>query len=405
MMNNFFYFLFFILFPISSFGVKSKCEQNFRKQRAQSVKQNKEHFRKIIKRIDDNFPKIKQYGVKNPFETENGSSVFSYKDLISKEEMASIITSSSFSESSKIAKDKFLKSLTIYINEYYSQWFLYPSESQLMASLKAPVDNFLSLLRPLGYSNYSSLIEDIGLHSPRLKENLRTFMAHVYIKTIEAIRKEKDISYHSPGIHELRKFINDSSNFEVEISAKTLQILLGNKKPHYEQDRLFSKNSGLLEIKDRAKFIKPNIFINFSDNDVLLAQANEFVKKLSDPRYKGFIVSSVTSRVPLNDSFFTTLVKMAKQKNLLLVLLAVNRETELLPEIKEVSKDGTTVYHSVLQKSKGEADFFKKDLNIKKLSELEDVFVIAHDIELSPFFIYLFSPLDGKKLQSICFVR
>ena len=352
---------------------------------------------KIAKQIDAEFPGRKHYGEKDPFETIGKiENLFNRENLLSLKEIEILLDNpANFSQMSLKEQKKVIYSFVAYVNKYYSEWFMYPSENHFLKLLEygGKEQNLFSLLKLMGYSHYYKFILDVSNASPNLKENFKRFLTNAYIRAMENNKREKDSTYSPPNIPDILKTINE---VPVEMSIRTLSTLLGHEKPHYEADQLFPKSQGLILLKERAKQQKPQVFTNFLDSDIFYEQALKLVEKLKDPRYNGFIVSSVTAKVPLFDSFFNTLLTLAKKKKMLLVLIATNKETELLPEVKMVHKDRTIIYHSVSPQNINVDD---KDPNIRKLYELEDVFVIAHDTHISNTFIISGLPLMPKNFN------
>ena len=281
--------------------------------------------------------------------------------------------------------------LIAYVNFYYSKWLRYPSKKQLAKVMGIKEESASFLLKYTGY-NYKKFIEALAESSPNLRDNARAFITKTYIQTMEMNKREQDIAYYAPNLPDLAQAIKLQS---LDISAETLSVILGYRKSEHKRDRLFPQ--GLAGVKNLAKQRNPKIFTNFLDSNIFFDQAEKFSKKITHPRTNGYVVSSVTSGIALDDVFFNNLMKFAEEKNLLVVLIPVNREAEFLPEVKVTKKGGKKYYESrIYDRSKKDSDL---DTEFKALYELENVFVIVHDIHVTETFAIQSLPLMAKNFN------
>ena len=302
--------------------------------------------------------------------------------------------------SKSVLKNKVFSVLSQFILSYHSEQLVFPVQELLINEFGLNRKNFLSfLINTFSYGSYREFITDIIPFFDKSEIKNREVLISAYIKAIQVNHREQDSPYQQPSLADINdQLIGDYPNININIVKK----LLGLHPAYFENEKLFN---GWFDIKESAKLVNPKLFNNFLDTKIYYEQASllaEAVKKDN----KGFIITSATAGVTLNDGFFNNLLRLANKKEVPLVVMAVNRETEYLPFVKERKKrDGSTFYLSVLKKKKTnkkeEEIPLTEEEGLIPLHEIPNVYVISYTVNLTNYLTINSIPIMPKNFNPL----
>lgn len=331
---------------------------------------------------------------KNPKETMNH--ILETKKELENQEFSSISDKAVVSRDDLFTglktedKKQVLKTLVYLLQDSYSRHLFYPVQKFLSNKSKIDVESLNSFLHDsLAYRNYTEFISDVNSRFVKQKGFYKEILANAYMKAINENQKQENSVRRHPNPEDIVKQLKNFPDMDSMLVEKLLGL-----KPAFFNESLFN---GWNDIKEFSKALKPGMFNNFVDNKIYHEQAQNFINRIKKDN-TGFIVSSATAGVPLNDSFFNLILKEAEKRDIPLVIMAVNRETEHLPYVKLVEREDGPVYQSVLRPNDPDKEMEDKDQLIP-LHEVPNVFVISHTINLSPFLTLDSTPLMPKNFN------
>ena len=309
-------------------------------------------------------------------------------------------SSSSLKKVNQTNKTRVFSAFSQFILSYYLRHLVFPVQELLLQEFSLNRKSFVNFLTNfLAYNSYREFIIDIIPIFDHSQNRNREVVLSAYIKSMENNRKKDDKPFHHPELSDIVLVLE--SNYP-NINVNIVKKLLGFKPAYFEGENLFN---GWFDIKDAAKFKKPHLFNNFVDTKVYYDQAKLLTETIKESN-KGFIVTSATAGVTLNDGFFNNLLALANKKGIPLVIMAVNRETEFLPYIKQVErKDGYKTYVSVLKKKikteKAEEISLTEEENLIPLHEVPNVFVITYTVHLTNYLTFNSIPIMPKNFNPL----
>jgi hypothetical protein len=103
-------------------------------------------------------------------------------------------------------------------------------------------------------------------------------------------------------------------------SVETLQSLL-------EENEMSLFPGGILELEKEARILKPGSFANFTSPDVMNIEKSRRLKAALEAK-AGFLVTSVTAGIPLEDDMLTLMLLYAETRNYDIVIFLTNNQTE-----------------------------------------------------------------------------
>ncbi|MDE0091704.1 MAG: hypothetical protein OXN83_00270, partial [Oligoflexia bacterium] len=249
------------------------------------------------------------------------------------------VAQASFKQMSQKEKQKLFFIFSRFILSYYSSHLVYPVQEVFLKKFSLNNNALKTFLKAVfEYDSYRDFITDIiPVFYLSYNENHQVVLS-AYIKAIESNHRKENKPYQHPELLDIARILETHyPNVNVNIVKK----LLGFKATYFENESLFK---GWFDIKESAKLLKPKLFNNFIDTKTYYDQARLLEKTLKNSN-KGFIITSATAGVTLNDGFFNNLLFLANERGIPLVVMAVNRETEYLPYVKQIEKkDGSKTY-------------------------------------------------------------
>ena len=307
---------------------------------------------------------------------------------------------SSFKKMSREKKLQVFSVLSQFIMSYYWNHLVYPVQELLLQEFNLNRKSFINfLVNFFAYDSYREFMIDIIPFFNHSQMKIQKEVLSAYIKAMENNRKKDDKPYHHPEVADIARELGSKYP---NINANIAEKLLGFKSSYFEGESLFN---GWFDIKESAKLLKPKLFNNFIDTKVYYEQAKMLAENIKKSN-KGFIITSATAGVTLNDGFFNNLLFLANKKEIPLVIMAVNRETEFLPHVKLVEKkDGSKSYVSVLKQKikmeKGEEVSLTEEEGLISLHEVPNVYVISYTVHLTNYLTINSIPVMPKNFHPL----
>ena len=275
----------------------------------------------------------------------------------------------------------------------YSKNFTFPSQKNLLQLFKVNQKSFETFLKEvLGYKNYKNLIDDMTVpyFIQNYKDTLKKTLIDAYITAIQKNQKKTENLPTHPSLSDINEVLKEKYP---SVTISRLNRFLGLKSPVFNE-QIFN---GWNDLKEKAKEKKPKLFANFIDNKIY---SNQFVELQSHllKTNSGFIITSATAGVPLDDDYFNLILKRANQNKVPLIILPVNRESEYLPLVKPIKKeDGSIMYTSYLSTT--------KDEELIPLHEIPNIYVIIHSMELTNYLTINSIPIMAKNFNPFASVN
>ena len=307
---------------------------------------------------------------------------------------------SMFKKMSEEKKERVFSIFSQFVLFYYSKHLVFPVQEPFLKKFNLNSLQFKSFLNSgFGYNSYKEFIEDINpiFYFSHLKN--REVIISAYIKAIKNNHNQDNKPYHQPELLDILKVLEPQYP---DLNVNVIGKLLGLKPSYFKDENLFT---GWTDIKTSAKLLNPKIFNNFVDTKIYYEQAELLAKTLKESN-KAFIITSATAGVPLNDGFFNNLLSLATKKDIPLVVMAVNRETEHLPYMKLVEKaDGSKTYVSFLpdpsQNEKEEIAALMEQNKVIPLHEIPNVYVISYTVNLTNYLTINSIPIMPKNFNPL----
>lgn len=252
-----------------------------------------------------------------------------------------------------------------------------------------------TFIKSLGFNNYDSFISYTFKRSHKLKADLKTFFIKAYSASVKT--NAKNTLKNPPTLPELASQIN-SNNKHIKISANTLKRYAFNEgDAAYPSLVLF--HEGEKQLKKLVKEDNPKLFENFIDTKAAFENAQEFSQALKTGQYRGVVVSSITSKIAIDESFFNSLLNYAKDKNLLVALIATNRDIEFLPQVLLKTEGTKKLYTNYIRVAKGKSE--DSSFEAIDINDIENVFVLANTVHLSKYFTLSSIPIYPKNFNPL----
>ena len=295
------------------------------------------------------------------------------------------------------------------LNREFSQKLFYGNISQLIQRLndwnrkktgsnkeeQITEQDLKKFLSHLGVKKYENLLKLVVDSSSKLDEQIKEFLVDNYIKTIQNNSKSnKDSIKTNPAISEILQTINSNEGMKIE-RAKFNRVALGEGKRRSGKETFFP--NGEVDMKEAAKAKNSGLFKNFLDINTHYENAVKLKKGLQKGKYRGVLVTSVIPGVDIREGFFSSLVRIAKDKKLAIVIIPSNRDAEFLPKVLEKTEGKRTYYMNYKEDKNAETQ--NVDGSVKELNDIEGVHVLTNNFDLSQFVEISAIPIYAKNLS------